>query len=176
MRMPTPVLILAGLVVLAGCAGGMRSVTVPVRGVAPLNPNAAKESVPVDVRIHPLSVDARFRAASVEQVWTDPKTALGPELLAAATSFTVFPGAAEDPQVVHKVEVPRGTRFVGVLAMYQGADAQDQRAVAVSVEEVEKYGLNFSGYSVTLAMPPAAPAPAAEPASAAAPVVPPSKP
>lgn len=165
MRTWSIVLAIVGIALLAGCAGGVRTISLPVRGVAPLNPNAAKESVPVDVRIHPLSGDARFRAASVDQVWTDAKTALGPELLAPPSTITVFPGAAGDPQVIHKLELPGATRFVGILAMYQGADAQDRRAVVVPVDDAQKYGLTFSGYGVVLAVPVAAAAPAPVPAS-----------
>lgn len=161
MRYVSFLFVCLGCVALTAC-GGMRSVALPVRGVAPLNANATKESVPVDVRIHPLSGEARFRAASVDQLWTDAAQVLGAELLAPPSTITVFPGAAEDPQVVHALELPGSTRFIGVLAMYQGADAQDRRAVVVSIKEAEKYGLTFSGYGVVLAVPKAA-KPAAAP-------------
>jgi type VI secretion system VasD/TssJ family lipoprotein len=145
------------LALAAGCAS-TRSVSLPVRGVAPLNPNEAQESTPVDVRVWPLAAAERFKAATVEQVWTDAKGALGGDLLGDPATFTVFPGAAGDPAVVQRLEMPGGTRFLGVLAMYQRSDAQDQRATVVPVEDAEDHGLLLSGFAVRIDRPaPAAP-------------------
>lgn len=153
-------------VLLTGC-GGPRTVTVPVRGVAPLNPNDAQESTPVDVRVWPLAGADRFKAATVDQLWTDAKTALGADLIGEARSFTVFPGAAGDPPVDQRVEMPSSTRFVGVLAMYQRSDAQDQRATVLSVADIENYGIQLTGFSVHVFAPPNTAAPAAPAAPAA---------
>jgi type VI secretion system VasD/TssJ family lipoprotein len=145
--------------VLVGC-GGPRQVNLPVRGVAPLNPNDAQESTPVDVRVWPLAAPDRFRAATVDQLWTDAKAALGPDLLGDPRVFTVFPGGPTDPVVEQRLEVPASTSFLGVLAMCQRSDAQDQRATVVAIDEAEKLGLMLTGFSVQLVIPatPAAPA------------------
>lgn len=146
-------LAMAGALLAAGGCASSRSVTVPVRGVAPLNLNEAQESTPVDVRIWPLSAPERFRAATVDQLWTDPKAALGADLLGDPRSFTVFPGAAGDPAVEQQLEVPSGTRFLGVLAMCRGSDAQDRRAVVVPIDDAARHGLVLTGFSVALAEP-----------------------
>ncbi len=157
-------LTLTSAMLLAGC-GGPRSLTVPMLGVAPLNPNEAKESTPVDVRIWPLAGADRFKAATVDQLWTDAKTVLGADLLADAKIFTVFPGAASDPMVEQRLDVPSNTQFIGVLAMYQFSDAQDQRATVVPIDDIEDHGLILTGFAVRLHLPEpattAAPAPAA---------------
>ena len=155
MRQIHVLLAISIVICLAGC-GGPRSVALPVRGVAPLNPNDAKESVPVNVRIYPLSSDGKYRSASVDQLWTNAKTLLGSELEADPVTITVFPGAAADPAVVHRLELPASTRYIGVLAMYQGADAVDRRITVSSVEDAERWGLTFTGYGVVLASPQAA--------------------
>lgn len=160
--------VVAFLAMALTACGGPRSVTLPVRGVSPLNPNEAKESTPVNVRVWPLAGADRFKAATVDQLWTDAKAALGPDLLAAPATFTVFPGGDSDPVVEQRLEVPDSTAFLGVLAMYQRSDAVDQRATVVSIEDAEEHGLVFTGFAVHVSTPAAAPAPA--PAPAAAPV------
>lgn len=168
LRVATAAILALATMLAAGC-GGPRSVTVPVRGIAPLNPNEAQESTPVNVRVWPLSGADRFKAATVDQLWTDAKTVLGPDLLGDPSVFTVFPGAAGDPLVEQRLEVPDSTRFLGVLAMYQRSDAQDQRATVVSIDDAEDHGLLFTGFAVRVQLPESAPAPAAPAAPAAAP-------
>lgn len=152
---------------LSGC-GGPRNVDIPVHGVAPLNPNDAQESTPVNVRVWPLAGADRFKAATVDQLWIDAKTVLGNDLIGDPASFTVFPGAAGDPAVVQRIEMPASTRFIGVLAMCQRSDAQDQRATIASIDDVEKHGLLLTGFSVRLDLPADLPAdkPADQPAAA----------
>lgn len=160
MRRVVPTAVLFAVLALCGCGGPM-SLTLPVRGVAPLNPNEAQESNAVDVRVFPLAAADRFRAATVDQLWTDAKGALAGDLLGEPQSFTVFAGAAGDPAVERRLEVPGGTRFVGALAMYPKSDAQDRRAVVVTVAEAEKHGLTLTGFSIALDLPAAPAAPAA---------------
>lgn len=162
---PIPFALVAVLAaaLLAGC-GGPRTVELPVRGVSPLNPNEAQESTPVDVRVWALAGADRFKAATVDQLWIDAKGTLGSDLLDDPRSFTVFPGAAGDPAVLQRLEVPASTKFIGVLAMYQRSDAQDQRATVAPIEVVEKHGLVLTGFSVAVSLPAeAAATPAANP-------------
>jgi len=172
--MPSVAQLLATLaltLVLAAC-GGPRSVTLPVRGISPLNPNEAQESTPVNVRVWPLAGADRFKAATVDQLWTDAKAALGPDLLGAPVTFTVFPGAESDPVIEQQLEVPAGTTFLGILAMYQRSDAQDQRATVATIEDAEEHGLLLTGFAVRVLQPDAAPAVPAVPAAPAAPATP----
>lgn len=165
----TPLALLAVLTMVLTACGGPRAVTLPVRGVSPLNPNESNESTPVNVRVWPLAGADRFKAATVDQLWTDAKTVLGPDLLGEPSIFTVFPGGNSDPVVEQALSVPESTTFLGILAMYQRSDAVDQRATVVSLEDAEDHGLVFTGFTVTVSTPtPAAPAPApAAPAPAA---------
>lgn len=135
---------------LGGCSD-TREVSMKVRGVTPLNPNAEQESTPVNVRVFALTTDSRFRAATVDQLWTDHAKALGEELLGEPVTFTVFPGNAGDPPVRHDVTVSKRTRFVGLLALYQRADAQDRRTLVVPVDETGRQVLTFTGVSIALA-------------------------
>jgi len=151
--MRTTVLLLSlACLFLVGCSGP-RQVNLPVRGVAPLNPNDAQESTPVDVRVWPLAAPDRFRSATVDQLWTDAKGVLGSDLLGEFRVFTVFPGGSGDPVVEQRIEVPGSTAFLGVLAMCQRSDAQDQRATVVAIDEAEKLGLILTGFSVQLVTP-----------------------
>ena len=63
--------------------------------------------------------------------------------------------------VEQRFEVPASTAFLGVLAMCQRSDAQDQRATVVPIADAEKHGLILTGFSVQLT----APAPASVPAT-----------
>lgn len=158
--------LVAFLAILLTACGGPRTVTVPVRGVSPLNPNEAQESTPVNVRVWPLAGADRFKAATVDQLWTDAKTALGPDLLGEPGTFTVFPGADGDPLVEQNLSVPADTAFLGVLAMYQRSDAVDQRATVVALDDAEDHGLVFTGFAVRVSSSePAAPVPATAPAA-----------
>src|SRR3954463_10442884 len=86
-------LLLAGLAIaLSGCG----VLTAHVRGLAPLNPNDYGESTPVDVRFYQLRRAERFRAASVEQLWTAADAALTTDRVCDPVVATVFPGAPGD--------------------------------------------------------------------------------
>lgn len=138
------------MLLLSGCSD-VREVSVQARGVAPLNPNAEQESTPVDVRVFALVSDSRFRAATVDQLWTDHAKTLGEDLLAEPTTFTVFPGNAGDSPTSHDMTVSKRTRFIGLLALYQRADAQDRRTLVVPIDEADSQVLNFTGFAITLA-------------------------
>ena len=151
-RLFSHLLAVAAVLAVAGC-GGPRAVTLPVRGVAPLNVNEAQESTSVNVRVWPLAGADRFKAATVDQLWTDAKTVLGPDMLGEPSTFTVFPGMMADPAVEQRLEVPDSTAFLGILAMCQRSDAQDQRAAVVSIADAEQHGLIFTGFTVRVNLP-----------------------
>jgi type VI secretion system VasD/TssJ family lipoprotein len=145
---PTVLLLLLGLLC-AGCSGN-RTLSLPIKGVAPLNPNEAQESTPVSVRLFLLASPDRFRAATVERLWTDARNALGDDLLAPVCEVTVFPGGDREPAAVHSLESPGSARFLGVLALFQRSESKDQRAIVVPLAEAERQGIRLSGFAAML--------------------------
>lgn len=134
---------------LAGCSDS-RDVRMRVVGVKPLNLNEAQESTPVNVRIFALKTDAKFRAATVDQLWTDAKAVLGEDLAGDPAVITVFPGEAADEPVVHQITVKKSANHIGVLAMYQRSDAQDLRTAVVPVKALGETTFLFTGFAVRL--------------------------
>lgn len=137
--------IACALLLLVGCTSHL----VRLRGVDPLNVNAAGESTPVDVRIYPLRTLDRFQSIPFESLWTDGERLLASDLTGAPTVVTVTPAAAGDPpqRVVITVEAP----WYGVLALVRKGDGSPRTAViaakdlgAVTVE-VRGYGLRIDG-------------------------------
>jgi type VI secretion system VasD/TssJ family lipoprotein len=142
-------LAIAVAVAVSGCSGTQR-VSVNLHGVAPLNLNDQNESTPVDVRFFALKSDAAFRAATVDALWTDYKKVLGDDLLGEPQAVTVFPGAAADPRVVHELQIDGQAKFLGVLALFRRADAEDHRSLIVPVATAEDQVLVFTGFAVSL--------------------------
>ena len=148
-------LLLAGLV-LTGC--GPARVTLDLQGVTPMNMNEQNESTSLQVRFYQLSTDAKIRAATVDQLWTDDKKVLGGDLVGDPSSTYVQPAGAGDPPAQFSLDVQDATKFIGVLALYHKADAEDHRMLLIPVEEAGKHNLTFTGYAVTLAKDDPAPA------------------
>jgi type VI secretion system VasD/TssJ family lipoprotein len=176
-RPTTPVRLLgagslvAAAALLSGCGGPSRE-NFALQGIAPMNVNEQNESTSVDLRIYELKSDAHFRAATVDQIWTDDKKTLGDDLIGDPTITTVYPGPAGTPPVNVTVDVPQATKFIGVLALYHRADAEDHRMLVAPLDQALHQVITCTGYAVTLVAPgsaAAAPAPAAAaPAPAAA--------
>jgi len=144
-----PALILSGLM-LGGCSD-QRTVAVKVHGVTPMNLNTEKESTPVNVRVYALTDDSTFRAATVDQLWSDAGKVLGDKVVGEPVTFTVFPGNAGDPPVRQELTISKRAAFLGILALYQGADAQDRRTLVLPLREAGRQVLTFSGYAVSVA-------------------------
>jgi type VI secretion system VasD/TssJ family lipoprotein len=142
------------LLALTVAATGCGSLTARVRGIAPLNPNDYGESTPVDVRFYQLRRVERFRAASVEQLWTAPEATLANDRLGEPAIVTVFPGeAGAEPVEVGLGQRESGAEFVGVLALFRRGDARDARALALRAGDLDGAILDFAGSSVSLAWP-----------------------
>lgn len=148
----TATLIALATLVLGGCSS-TREVDLEVRGVTPMNLNVDQESTPVSVRVFPLASDGKFRAATVDQLWTDHAKTLAEDLLGEPTVITVFPGSADDRPVDHTVTVSSSARFIGLLAMYQKADAQDRRTLILPIDEADDKPILFTGFAVSVETP-----------------------
>jgi len=153
MASPIRLLPLLLAVVLVGCGGP----SVRLRGVAPLNRNAAGESTTVDVRLFPLRSQGRFQGAGFEALWTEAERILGPDLLAPPTVATVLPGAAGDPPQRVAVEGAAQAGWIGVLALVRRNDGTPRTVVLPAdragegVIELTGYGLRVVGLSGTAA-------------------------
>jgi type VI secretion system protein VasD len=141
--------LLAGFLLFAAGCGDARA-TLQLHGQAPLNANDQGESTPVDVRFYQLKSDAKFRSATVDSLWTDDKKILGEDLLGEPTTATVFPSTAADEPVPFTVNLDSQARFLGVLALFHKADADDHRMLIIPVDDAGKETLLFTGYAVAL--------------------------
>jgi type VI secretion system VasD/TssJ family lipoprotein len=148
MRWPLPALLCLALCAISGCGS---TLTLQVRGIAPLNPTDADESTPVDARIYQLRNDAKFRNAVVDQLWTNDKATLGEDSLGEPKVVTILPGGAHDKPVQIVVgDLATGARFVGILALYHRSDAADKRVLVVDVNDLAGKVIEFTRYSVSL--------------------------
>jgi type VI secretion system VasD/TssJ family lipoprotein len=143
--------LLSVIAALAASAGCTSTASLTMRSVAPLNVNEAGESTPVKVRIYCLKNDARFRAATVEALWTGDADVLKDDLLGTRSEAVVRPQGKDDTPVKVSVELPVGTRYIGVLGLYARSDAQDQRTVVLPVAKADGTTLLFTRYAVTVA-------------------------
>ena len=141
--------LVASALLLTGC-GGPDRVGLQVQGLEPLNVNEQHESTPVDVRFYQLRSDARFRAATVEQLWTDDKNVLESDLVGDPTTATIYPAAPGVSPVTVTLEVPEATKFVGVLALFHKADAEDRRMLVVPLDEAKHEILTLTGFAVSI--------------------------
>jgi len=168
------VVVLAMLIVIAGCSATQR-VDLTVRGVAPLNRNAKGEDNSVKVRVFPLRADARFRSATFESLWqlASAREVLGPDWVRVAANddppeFIVYPATADQPAVEVRLEIPKGVKHLGIVALYPRSDARDLRSLVLPIDDTGKAVLTFTGYAVSVrggSMPEAARDPAPKPAA-----------
>jgi len=141
--------LLAGFLLFAAGCGDSR-VTLELQGLAPLNSNDQGESTPVDVRFYQLKSDAKFRSATVDSLWTDDAKTLGDDLIGTPVSTTVFAAAATDDPVPYALPVDGQAKFIGVLALFHKADADDHRSLVIPVDDANKQLLLFTGFAVAL--------------------------
>lgn len=143
--MPRLIGCLVVMVFCAGCGGP----SVRLRGVAPLNRNAAGESTPVAVRLYPLRGEARFQGAAFEALWTDAERILGPDLIAPPTVVTVLPGAAGDPPQRVLIDGGLQAQWIGVVALVRRNDGNPRTAV-LPAERADDGVIELTGYGLRL--------------------------
>ena len=108
-----------------------------VRAVSPVNVNADGESLPVKVRIYALRDDGRFRSAPFSDLWTRDRAVLGDDRLQDPREQVVAPcGPTGLPLEISLGELPKETRFIGVMALYRHADEPDRRRIVLPVDLV----------------------------------------
>lgn len=118
--------------------GGCGPTQVAVRALAPVNTDAAGDSMPVKVRIYALRDDARFRAAPFDDLWVRDREVLGDDRLLDPKVVVVAPALAPCAPVRFALgELPKETRFLGVMALIRQADAPDRRRAVLAVSDAD---------------------------------------
>ena len=118
---------------LVGCGRSPLS----VRAVSPVNLNVEGESLPVKVRIYALRDDGRFRSALFSDLWTRDREVLGDDRLQDAKVVIVAPrGPTGLPDEIDLGELPKDTRFIGIMALYRRPDEPDRRRIVLPVDLV----------------------------------------
>ncbi|MCC6464577.1 MAG: type VI secretion system lipoprotein TssJ [Planctomycetes bacterium] len=149
--MRTTLMLAALLLVLAGCSS--TSVDVKLVAVAPVNELEPGESRPVEVRLYQLKDEARFKAASVDDLWEKAKETLAEDLLDEKIGESIFPEKKDaNPQgkTITLQPLKAETRFIGVLALYkQPADSGEQKIV-VPLDQADDVVFELTGYHIGL--------------------------
>jgi type VI secretion system VasD/TssJ family lipoprotein len=105
--------VLLALILMTGCGGGPRALTVEVMGTSNLNTTSEGESGnAARVRIYQLSNATNFRTVTPETFWQDDVAALGAELLEPPKQVVLYPNTMER-FVFEPVE---GAMYIGVAA------------------------------------------------------------
>lgn len=142
-------LLLVG-VVLAGCSS--TSVTVKFVAIEPVNELQPGESRPVEVRVYQLRDDAKFKAATVDEIWENDKGVLAEHLIEVKLGTSIYPEKKDSPQGNEVKIEPLNSecRFIGVLALYKAADEKGDQKVVVPVGEAGSVTFELTGNRITV--------------------------
>ena len=125
---------LLALMVLTGCGGGSRALTVEVMGAQNLNTTSEGEGGnAARVRVYQLSNATNFRTTTPESFWQDDVAALGEELVVPPQQVVLYPNTME--RIV--IEPAEGTRYLGVAADLR-RPAQEQWRQVYDLEQLGK--------------------------------------
>ena len=140
------------LTILAGCTA--TSVTMEFRAIKPVNQleeGSAGDSRVVEVRLYQLKDDAKFQAATVDEVWTNAEEALGDSLIEVKLGESIFPedkAQAEGKQITID-PLDANTKFIGILALFSNSDDGD-RKVVVTLDQAEEVLFELTGYHISV--------------------------
>lgn len=134
----------------AGCS--TTSVTVRFMAIEPVNELQPGESRPVDIRVYQLRDDAKFKAATVDEVWENDKSVLAEHLIEVKLGESVFPEKKDKAQGREITIEPLSSecRFIGVLALYKGADEKGEQKVVVPVGDAGSVTFELTGNRITV--------------------------
>ncbi|MCB9933601.1 MAG: type VI secretion system lipoprotein TssJ [Planctomycetes bacterium] len=144
-----------GLVLLAGCTS--TTLTLDLVAIKPVNEvklesGAIGESRVVDVRIFQLKDDAKFKAATVDAIWTNAEETLGDSLINVKLGESIFPEDADGKAVGKEIildPLDTGTRFIGILALFSDSD-EGERKVVVPVDQADDVLFELTGYHINI--------------------------
>jgi type VI secretion system VasD/TssJ family lipoprotein len=139
------------LTLLTGCAS--TTVTMEFVALKPVNTvgGTEGESRVVEIRIYQLKDDAKFKAATVDALWTNAEETLGEELIEVKLGESIFP---EDKAVAVGKEITldplnSATKFIGILALFSETDT-GERKVAVTLDEADDVLFQLTGYHISV--------------------------
>lgn len=116
--------ILGGILIicLTGCAS-LHPVDVTVKGHQQMNPNTQHKSLPVVVNIYQLKSKEAFNTSSFQQLWKNPKAALGGDLI-NRNSVHISPGQSKTITIERKPN----TQYIAALAVFRHPASHDWRS------------------------------------------------
>jgi type VI secretion system protein VasD len=139
---------LAACLALGACATSRNTESVPLRtwlsASKDVNPDASGRPSPVVVKVFGLRTDSEFNGAEFFALYEREKETLAATLL-ASQEYVLQPGETKDLQV----QLPRDTRYVGVVAAYRDIRSARWRALARAPRKT--FGDNFSRDRITIA-------------------------
>lgn len=149
MRTTATAMLGAALAFLAACGGPTALRVKAVRPVNVVRMNDKDESTPVGIRIYQLRDDAKFRQASVDDLWRDSKKVLGEDLVAPEKPHTALPRDADGaPEEVDLGVLDPAAKFVGVLALFPKEDEKKLRKEIVPANEASGTVIVLTGYHI----------------------------
>ncbi|MBK9974820.1 MAG: type VI secretion system lipoprotein TssJ [Planctomycetes bacterium] len=152
--MPRKLLLLGLSLVACGLFVGCSSTSLTVKFVAiePVNELQPGESRPVDIRIYQLKDDAKFKAATVDEIWENDKAVLADALIEVKLGESIFPEKADKPQGKEITLDPLNAdcKFVGVLALYKNKDAKGDQKTVIAVADASSVTFELTGNHIKL--------------------------
>jgi type VI secretion system VasD/TssJ family lipoprotein len=139
------------LTLLAGCSS--TTVTMDFMALKPVNAlgSATGESRVIEIRIYQLKDDAKFKAATVDAVWTNAEETLGDELIEVKLGESIFPEdkAAAVGKEITLDPLNSATKFIGILALFSETDT-GERKVVVTLDEADDVVFELTGYHISV--------------------------
>lgn len=121
-------LFLSLVAVLGGCVVANAVVdpytNVRFEAMGNINPDATSRPSPVVVRVYELSSEDTFRSAGFFDLYDEPQAILEKDLL-SMSELVVRPGLVH----VHPMQLNRKTRYIGVVAAFQGIEQAQWKLV-----------------------------------------------
>jgi type VI secretion system protein VasD len=145
-----------GMLLLAGCTS--TALTLDFVALKPVNEvklesgGSSGESRVVDVRVFQLKDDAKFKAATVDDIWTNAEGVLGDSLIEVKLGESVFPEDPDGKAVGKQITldpVNTGARFIGILALFSNSD-EGERKVVVPLEQADDVLFELTGYHINI--------------------------
>ena len=116
--------------------------------------HSAGESVPVNIRFFQLSHWKKFREADLNELWTDPSTILGEDLLGEPFEFTVHASSAEYVwDRTQKIELPPwpgDCNYLAVILLSAQAPKKGSRRAIMASKDANSYDIVVDNGTINL--------------------------
>ena len=142
--------LIAAACLMAGCTA--TSVNLKFIAVEPVNELQPGESRNVDVRVYQLKDEAKFKAATVDELWVNAETVLAEQLIEVKLGESIYPekpGAPKGREIIIDPLKPE-CKFIGVLALFQTGDEVGERKLVVPVKEAGSVTFELTGNHIAV--------------------------